>query len=498
MAATKKKAAPATSRTRLASLIKRARDTMRKDAGMNGDLDRLPQLSWLLFLKAFDERVEQEGEALDPDGYRRAIEAPYRWEDWATDPDLSGNELKVFVNEKLIPHLAELIGEHAEDPRNVISTIFRDVTNRMQSGTLLRDLVDIVDQIHFVSTDDIHTMAFVYESILREMRDAAGDSGEFYTPRPVNRFMVQQSFLKLGESILDPASGTGGFLVQAYEDLKDQVRTDTEHRRLQADIRGIEKKPLPYLLGSMNLLLHGIDAPQVRRANALLEMRNSTAADRVDVVLTNPPFGAEEESTIVKAFPAGYQTQETAWLFLYSILDQLKRGGRCAIVLPNGSLSAAGESLGAKIKKKLMQDCDLHTIVRLPQGVFSPYTPIPSNILFFEKTGPTKEVWFYEVPLPEGRRGYTKTKPMRLEEFDACVEWWGGEKREGREQDAHAWKVPAEKITGSGFNLDITNPHVGDDLVHRTPEELVDELVKTETEILQLLEELREELGGKR
>ncbi|MBD0694726.1 class I SAM-dependent DNA methyltransferase [Streptomyces sp. CBMA123] len=499
MAAPKKKTAEAaaTSRTRLASLIKSARDTMRKDAGMNGDLDRLPQLSWLLFLKAFEERVEQEGEALDPDGYRRAIEAPYRWDDWATDPDLSGDELKAFVNEKLIPHLAGLVGEHAEDPRNVISTIFRDVTNRMQSGSLLRDLVNLVDQIHFVSTDDIHTMAFVYESILKEMRDAAGDSGEFYTPRPVNRFMVRQSFLKLGDSILDPASGTAGFLVQAYEELKGQVRTETQHRQLHADIRGIEKKPLPYLLGSMNLLLHGIDAPQVRRANALLEMRNSTAADRVDVVLTNPPFGAEEESTVVKAFPAGFQTQETAWLFLYSILDQLKRGGRCAIVLPNGSLFATGEtSIGAKIKKKLMQDCDLHTVVRLPQGVFAPYTQIPSNILFFEKTGPTSDVWFYEVPLPEGRRGYTKTKPMQLEEFDGCVEWWGGEKREGREQCEYAWKVPAEQIVNSGFNLDIANPHVGDELTHRTPEDLVDELARTEMEILGLLQELRGELGG--
>ncbi|KOG50552.1 N-6 DNA methylase [Streptomyces decoyicus] len=500
MAATKKKpAAPGTSRTRLASLIKSARDTMRKDAGMNGDLDRLPQLSWLLFLKAFDERVEQEGEALDPDGYRRAIAAPYRWEDWATDPDLSGDELKTFVNEKLIPHLAGLVGDHADDPRNVISTIFRDVTNRMQSGTLLRDLVNIVNDIHFVSTDDIHTMAFVYESILKEMRDAAGDSGEFYTPRPVNRFMVQQSFLKLGESVLDPASGTGGFLVQAYEDLKDQVRTDSERKRLHANIRGIEKKPLPYLLGSMNLLLHGIDAPQVHRANALLEMRNSTAADRVDVVLTNPPFGGEEESSVVKAFPAGYQTQETAWLFLYSILDQLKRGGRCAIVLPNGSLFATGEnSIGAKIKKKLMQDCNLHTVVRLPQGVFSPYTQIPSNILFFEKTGPTKEVWFYEVPLPDGRRSYTKTKPMQLEEFAGCVDWWGGEKREGREPSEYAWKVQAEEVTASGFNLDIANPHIGDDLAHRTPEELVDELIKTEMQILGLLKDLGAGLEEKR
>ncbi|MGW3506844.1 type I restriction-modification system subunit M [Streptomyces sp. NPDC000994] len=500
MAATKKKTAekPAgTSRTRLASLIKSARDTMRKDAGMNGDLDRLPQLSWLLFLKAFDERVEQEGEALDPDGYRRAIEEPYRWEDWATDPDLSGDELKTFVNEKLIPYLAGLVGEDAEDPRNVISTIFKDVVNRMQSGTLLRDLVNLVNQISFVSTDDIHTMAFVYESILKEMRDAAGDSGEFYTPRPVNRFMVQQSFLELGESVLDPASGTGGFLVQAYEELKGRVKTDTQRRRLHADVRGIEKKPLPYLLGSMNLLLHGIDTPHLRHSNALLEMRSATGADKVDVILTNPPFGGQEESTVVKAFPDGFRTQETAWLFLYSILDQLKLGGRCAIVLPNTSLAGGENSIGAKVKKKLMKECSLHTVVRLPQGVFAPNTPIPTNILFFEKTGPTKDVWFYEIPLPEGRRGYTKTKPMRIEEFQPCVEWWGGKEREGREAGEQAWVVPAADIIASGFNLDIANPHTGAELAYRTPEELVDELVKTETEILRLLKELREGLGEK-
>ncbi|HET8659514.1 MAG TPA: class I SAM-dependent DNA methyltransferase [Micromonosporaceae bacterium] len=496
--ATTKTAKATTSRARLSSIIKSARDTMRKDAGLNGDLDRLPQLSWLLFLKAFDQRVERAGPMLDPD-YRPAIEKPYRWQDWATDPDFSGAELKTFVNEELIPYLAGLKGDegHAEDPRNVLSTIFRDITNRMQSGTLLRDLVNLVDQIHFDSSDDIHTMAFVYESILKEMRDAAGDSGEFYTPRPVNRFMVQQSFVKLGESILDPACGTGGFLVQAYEELIRLVETDTQRRQLQANLRGIEKKPLPYLLASMNLLLHGVDAPRLVRDNALLRMRDATAADRVDVVLTNPPFGGEEERSVVGKFPKGYQTQETSWLFLHAILDQLKRGGRCAIVLPNGSLFATGEnSIGARIKKKLMRECNLHTIVRLPQGVFAPYTQIPSNLLFFEKGEPTEEVWFYEISLPDGRRGYTKTKPMRVEEFEPCVQWWGGEKRGSREEGPNAWKVSAADIEKSGYNLDVANPHVGDDLAHHTPQELADELIKTEREILNLLEELREGLGA--
>ncbi|RAS60668.1 type I restriction enzyme M protein [Lentzea atacamensis] len=494
MASTKKKTAVATtSRARLASVIKSARDTMRKDAGLNGDLDRLPQLSWLLFLKAFDQRVEQVGPLLDPD-YRPAIEEPYRWENWATKPDFSGNELKTFVNDELIPYLAGLKGSDgdADDPRNVLSTIFKDVDNRMQSGTLLRDLVNLVDEIHFDSSDDIHTMAFLYESILKEMRDAAGDSGEFYTPRPVNRFMVQQSFLGLGESILDPACGTGGFLVQAYEDLVKQVETDTQRRRLLDDIRGIEKKSLPYLLASMNLLLHGIGAPRLVRENALLQMRDATAADRVDVVLTNPPFGAEEERSVVEKFPKGYQTQETSWLFVHAILDQLKKDGRCAIVLPNGSLSDGG--VGARIKQKLMKECDLHTIVRLPQGVFAPYTPIPSNLLFFEKGRPTKEIWFYEISLSEGRRSYTKTKPMRFEEFEPCVKWWGGAKREGREEGGYAWKMSAAEIENAGFNLDIPNPNSAEDLTHRSPEELVTELIKTENEILGLLDELYDEL----
>jgi len=310
--------------------------------------------------------------------------------------------------------------------------------------------------------------------------------------------MVQQSFLKLGESILDPACGTGGFLVQAYEDLEKQVETDTQRRRLHANIRGIEKKPLPYLLASMNLLLHGIGAPRLVRENALLLMRDSTAAERVDAVLTNPPFGGEEERSVVEKFPKGYQTQETSWLFLLAILDQLKKGGRCAIVLPNGSLFATGEnSLGARIKKKLMKECNLHTIVRLPQGVFAPYTQIPSNLLFFEKGKPTEEVWFYEIPLPDGRRGYTKTKPMPFEAFDSCLSWWGDEKRVGREEGGNAWKVSAADIEKAGFNLDIPNPHAEQDLAHRSPEELADELIKTETEILGLLEELRGELGGR-
>lgn len=487
---------PPTSEAKLNSAIKSARDVMRKDAGLNGDLDRLPQLSWLLFLKAFDAtEAERKTEAeISGEVYEPAIEKPYRWRDWAADPDFTGDELLGFVNNELLPHLKNLHGDEG-DPRNVLSEVFKETNNRMLSGVLLRDLITEVDKINFKSKDDIHTMARLYESILKEMRDAAGDSGEFYTPRPVIRFMVSQSFPELGESVLDPACGTGGFLVEAYEELNEKVETAVQRPELHRNIRGIEKKPLPYLLCVMNLILHGLETPEVSRDNALLNMVSDTSpANRVNLVLTNPPFGGEEEDSVAKRFPAGVQTKETAWLFLHGVIEKLKPGGRCAIVLPNGTLFGGG--VGARIKKKLLDECNLHTVVRLPQGVFAPYTQIPSNLLFFDKPGKTEAIWFYELPLPEGRKGYTKTKPLREDEFAACVEWWGGKDRAGRVENERAWKVHAKEIRDNNYNLDLSNPNTGDDLAHRPPGELVADLLSTEREILSTLEELQAELEG--
>lgn len=482
-----------TTRARLAAIIKSARDIMRKDAGLNGDLDRLPQLSWLLFLRAFDA-LEAKHEVEQGSDYRPALEAPFRWRDWAADPDeLTGGALLKFVNEKLLPHLRELPGDRDDDPRLVLSAVFKEIYSRMQSGYLLRDLVDQIHQINFTSSDDIHTVAFLYEGILKEMRDAAGDSGEFYTPRPVIRFMVEQSFPTLGEPILDPACGTGGFLVEAWEKLYPLVRTKAQRQLLVTNLRGIEKKSLPYLLCMMNLILHGVDDPHVLRGNALVHMRNDLSPrTKVKVVLTNPPFGGEEENSVSERFPSGFQTKETSWLFLHAVIERLKDDGRCAIVLPNGALFGGG--VGARIKKKLLAECDLHTIVRLPQGVFAPYTQIPANLLFFEKGRRTKDVWYYELPVPEGRRGYSKTKPLRYEEFVDCQAWWGGPERKGREENAHAWRVPLADLEANEWNLDLANPNGGDDLAHHDPAELVANLVKTEHEILGLLSSLQEEL----
>jgi type I restriction enzyme M protein len=482
MARTKILHEPVTPQAKLAAVIKSARDYMRKDAGLSGDLDRIPQLAWLLFLKAFDG-FEQNREVTDPD-FKPAIEAPYRWRDWAADPHgRTGEALINFINGELIPYMRGLTGTDSHDPRDVLASVFQETNNRMLSGYLLRDVVNKVNEINFASADDIHTMAHLYESMLREVRDAAGDSGEFYTPRPVIRFIVQQVNPKLGEIVLDPACGTGGFLVETLEHIGPLVQTTDQLRTLHDNLRGIEKKPLPYLLGMMNLVLHGVGQPNIVRGNALSKpITQISKSERVDVILTNPPFGGEEEKTIQSNFPADKQTAETAWLFLQLVIRQLKDGGRCGIVVPNSLLF--GDGVGARIKQQLLNECNLHTIVRLPDGAFAPYTDIPSNLIFFEKTGRTKEVWFYELPTPEGRKKYSKTKPLRFEEFADCQAWW-----DERTENANAWRVPIADIESTGFNLDLRNPNRSDDLSHRPPAELLDELLETEHEILALLNE---------
>lgn len=482
---------------KLSAIIKSTRDVMRKDAGLNGDLDRIPQLTWLLFLKAYDG-LEEHREITDR-RFRPAVEGPYRWRDWAADPigGRTGDALLDFVNGQLLPYLRGLKGSGPDDPRDVIAAVFKETYNRMLSGYLLRDVVNYVNEINFASSDDIHTIAHIYESMLREMRDAAGDSGEFYTPRPLIRFMVQQVDPGLGETVLDPACGTGGFLVEALEHVRPHVSSVEELRALNSDVRGMEKKPLPYLLGTMNLLLHDVQRPHIVRGNALMRpVAAIRSADRVRVVLTNPPFGGEEEKGIQSNFPEGMQTAETAWLFLQFVQRVLAPGGRCGIVLPNRVLFADG--VGARIKERLLAECDLHTVVRLPAGVFAPYTDIPTNLLFFEKTGRSREVWFYELPPPEGRKTYSKTRPLRFEEFEDCQTWWSGLERAGRRETERAWRVPVAYLEANGFDLDLRNPNRPEDLADRPPMEVLAELVRTEEAILGMLREIEAELAATR
>jgi type I restriction enzyme M protein len=476
---------------RLQAVVKEARNIMRKDAGLNGELDRLPQLAWLLFLKAFDD-LEEERAILHPD-YEAAIPPKLRWRSWATESDATGEVLLRFVASELLPGLRALKGTgRAGDPRDTIARVFADVTNRMRSGHLLRSLVDQIDRISFASSDELHAMAVFYESMLREMRDAAGDSGEFYTPRPLIKFVVEQIDPKPGEAIMDPATGTGGFLLEAYRHAT-QGASASEVRQTAERLRGVEKKPLPFLLSEMNMLLHGIERPNIQLGNSLGYSLTDVARDGVDVVVTNPPFGGEEEEIVARGFPKQYRTAETAWLFLQSIMARISRSptGRAAVVVPNSVLFDTG--VGGRIKRDLMSRFNLHTVVRLPNGVFAPYTLIPSNVLFFER-GTQGPVWFYELTAPEGRKNYTKTKPMRFEEFADCQAWWGGNERVDRVENEHAWQVPLEQLVDSDYNLDLHSPHRASTLEQRSPRELVAELLDTERELLALYEQLQRQI----
>lgn len=513
--ATKKELAQSTAQ-QLASIVKSCRDIMRKDKGLNGDLDRLPMLTWIMFLKFLDdmESIRAEEAKLAGKRFRPAIETPYRWRDWAANPQgITGPELIAFINqdeairpdgkrgEGLFAYLRSLRSANG-DRRDVIAKVFQGTFNRMTNGYLLRDVVNKINEIHFTSKDEIHTLGLLYESMLREMRDSAGDSGEFYTPRPLVKFIVTVMNPRLGEAILDPAAGTGGFLVEAFTHLQKQCKKAEDFNHLQkGTLFGIEPKPLPYLLCQMNLLLHGLESPDIDPENALrFPLREIGDKDRVDLIMTNPPFGGEEERGILSNFPEDKKTAETALLFLQLIMRKLRRPvgaakpGRCGMVVPNGTLF--GDGVCARIKEELLKEFNLHTIVRLPNGVFAPYTIIPTNLLFFDRSGPTNGIWYYEQPMPQGRRTYTKTQPMRIEEFEDCLMWWN--KREANE---HAWQVYAKdliKYDADGnlisVNLDIKNPHAKEDLEHMPPQRLVDEILTTEQKIISLLSEVREQL----
>lgn len=388
--------------------------------------------------------------------FRPILETPYRWRDWADrESGPTGDDLLDFIGGQEVVIGKDATGADIKKPglfrylrgfqgsdnpqRAVIGNIFRNVQNRMNDGYLLRSVLNLVDGIHFDSSEEIHTLGRLYESMLKEMRDASGDAGEFYTPRPVVRFMVEVMNPRLGETVYDPACGTGGFLSEAFLHLKQQCRRAEDNSTLQArSILGGEAKPLPYLLCEMNLLLHGLDAPDVRFDNSLkVRLGEIGEQERVSVVLTNPPFGGEEEASVQNGFPADKRTSETALLFLQLIMRKLHRSpepGRAGVVVPNGILFADG--VAARIKEELLTEFRLHTIVRLPVGVFAPYTSIPTNLLFFEAGAPTTEIWYYEQPLPEGRKSYSKTQPMQYEEFAPLLAWW-----DVREENERAWRV---------------------------------------------------------
>ena len=462
--------------------VKSIQDIMRQDSGVDGDAQRISQLCWMFFLKIIDDQDQQL--ELMQDGYRSPIPKALQWRSWAADPEgITGDELLTFVNTDLFPKLKGLsVAGDKNDRRRVVRDVFEDAYNYMKSGQLMRQVVNKINEVDFNNLAERQHFGDIYEQILNDLQ-SAGNAGEYYTPRALTAFMAERIDPRPGELLLDPACGTGGFLTCALRHMRDHyVKTVEDEQAMQQGLRAVEKKQLPHMLCVTNMLLHGIENPSfVRHDNTLARPYISYgAADRVDIVLTNPPFGGREEDGIESNFPKHFQTRETADLFLALIVRLLKPGGRAAVVLPDGSLFG-DTGIKKTLKEHLLQECNLHTIVRLPNSVFKPYATVGTNLLFFKKGEPTREIWFYEHRVPADQKAYSMTKPIRLEQLNPCTEWWGGAERKGRVETELAWRVTIDEVKARGYDLDFKNPHTVA-ANHGNPHELLAELVQTESQ----------------
>jgi len=471
----------------ISTIIKSIQDIMRQDAGVDGDAQRISQLVWMIFLKIFDDK-EKEWE-LEDDEYKSPIPEKYRWRNWAADKEgITGEDLLDFIGE-MFKALKKINVSKEDDPKGfIIREVFEDAYNYMKSGTLIRQVVNKLNEVDFNKSEDRHLFNDIYEKILSDLQ-SAGNAGEYYTPRAVTQFIVDMVNPKLGEKVLDPACGTGGFLVCSLEKMKKKAKTDRDWNTLQKNINGIEKKPLPHLLCTTNMILHGVEVPNIRHDNSLTRpLADYGPADVIDVVVTNPPFGGAEEPGIELNFPSAYRTRETADLFLVLITKLLRDEGRCGMVLPDGFLF--GEGVKTRIKEKLLSEFNLHTIVRLPNGVFNPYTGIRTNLLFFEKDSKgTKEIWYFEHPLPEGYKTYNKGKPIRIEEFNLEKEWW--KNRDDKQFKQFSWKVSIDEIKKRNYNLDINNPNGFKEETKLSRDEVIVKIEKNLERTRELLERIR-------
>lgn len=475
------------------NVIKSVQDIMRQDAGVDGDAQRISQLTWMIFLKVFDAK-EEEWE-LEYDDYTPVIPEELRWSNWAAnDEGMTGDELLDFINNKLFKGLKELELDITSDAKAfLVKAVFEDSYNYMKSGALIRQVINKLNEIDFTASEDRHLFNDIYENILRDLQ-SAGNAGEFYTPRPVTQFIVDMLNPRLGEKVADFACGTGGFLTCSIENLKKQQKSVEDLKILGETIFGVEKKPLPHMLATTNFILHDVDVPQIKHDNSLMKnVRDLKPSEYMDVIAMNPPFGGIEEDAVLTNFPQQFQTKETADLFMTLIMYRLSEKGRAGVVLPDGFLF--GEGVKIKIKEKLLSEFNLHTIVRMPNGVFAPYTGINTNLLFFEKGKPTEEVWFFEHPLPVGYKNYTKTKPIRYEEFELEKAWWNN-----REENQYAWKVSAEEIKNRNYNLDFKNPNKEEEDLG-DPKMLLEKYHKATAAVEELqnslIEELKKILEGK-
>ncbi|WDF77714.1 N-6 DNA methylase [Mucilaginibacter sp. KACC 22773] len=458
---------------------------MRKDEGVDGDAQRISQMVWMLFMKIFADKEEEW--KISRKEYKSPIPEKLKWQNWAANEDgLTGDELINFINEELFPDLKS-IHPTDTDQSIIIKSVFNDTYNYMKSGNLFRQVVNEINKINFSNkNNEIHIFNEIYESILKELQ-SAGSSGEFYTPRAVTQFMVEMVNPQIGESILDPACGTGGFLTCSLDHLSMQTNFNKASLKIQESIRGIEKKPLPHLLCTTNLILHGIEKPAITRGNLLsVPYDNWNTKNQVDVILSNPPFGGQEEDGTERNFPVQFRTKETADLFLSLIIKILKNHGRAAIVLPDSSLS--GEGVKKRIREELITKCNLHTIIRLPNGVFNPYTSIKTNLLFFDKSRPSNDIWYYEMSHPEGIKNYNKSRVIDIKDFQEIKTWWVN-----RTEHQFAWRTSIQQIKEKGINLDIKNPNTSIEEITESTHDILKSLresVKISEKILSDIEKL--------
>ena len=453
----------------ISNIIKSLQNIMWKDPGVSGDAQRLEQLGWMITLKIIDDK-EAELELLNDD-YVSVIPSELQWRNWASDSEgITGDAMKDFIDSKLFPGLQNLDISDGNKRAILIRDIFAGTNNYMKNGTIIRQVVNKLNEIDFNASEDRHTFGDIYESLLRDLQ-SAGNYGEFYTPRAVTEIMTEIINPRLGEKVLDPACGTGGFLTSAIENIRKQdVHSVEDLKTLEETIRGQELKPLPFMLCVTNLILHDIEIPNIINGDSLnREYTSIVEKDRVDVILANPPFGASVSDGVETNYPAQFRTTESADLFLLLMIRYLRDGGRAAIVLPDGSLT--GDGVKQRIRQEFLEQCNVHTIVRLPNSVFQPYASVATNLLFFTKGEPTKEIFYWEHKLPEGQKSYSKTKPIQKKEFDSLKAWWNN-----RLENEQAWKVGIEVLKNNGYNLDIKNPFVKDE-----------EIVYSTSQILQML-----------
>ncbi len=471
----------------IGNIIKSLQNIMRKDPGVSGDAQRIEQLGWLISLKIIDDK-DQELELLHS-SFRSPIPSRCQWRNWAAnDEGMTGNELSEFIDKELFPALKNLDVSDGNKRALIVKEIFDGTNNYMKNGTIIRQVLNQLNQINFNSSEDRNIFGDIYETILRDLQ-SAGNYGEFYTPRAITEFMTEMINPRLGEKVLDPACGTGGFLTCAIENIRKQdVKGVDDLHLLEETIHGMEFKPLPFMLAVTNLILHDIEVPNIDYHDSLnREYTSIGAKDRVDVILANPPFGASVTDGVETNFPQNFRTTESADLFLMLMIRYLKEDGRAAIVLPDGSLT--GDGVKQRIRKHFLENCNLHTIVRLPNSVFQPYASVATNLLFFTKGKPTKEIWYWEHKLPEGVKAYNKTRPIQKNEFETLKKWWIH-----REPGELAWKVFIADLEANGYSLDIKNPHVSEVQHTYTSAELLTLLHDSFRQSDKLLEQLKKEI----